>query len=72
MDKKNIVPHILRKHILAQSKRANVGHIGSALSIVEIISVLYRDILHDFRPKAFFDQSKLNNYTVPRMALWNM
>ncbi len=38
-------PGKLRKYILEQSKRANVGHIGSALSIVEIISALYNSIL---------------------------
>ena len=31
--------------ILQQSYRANVGHIGSALSITDIIAVLYNDIL---------------------------
>jgi transketolase len=31
--------------ILQQSYRANVGHIGSALSIADIIAVLYNDIL---------------------------
>jgi len=36
----------IRKIILEQSKRANVGHIGSALSIVEIIVALYAHALH--------------------------
>jgi transketolase len=40
-----ILPQQLRQIILEQSKRANVGHIGSALSIVEIIAVLYGGVL---------------------------
>ena len=35
----------LRKHVLEQSKRANVGHIGSSLSIVEILCALYGGVL---------------------------
>jgi len=35
----------IRKIILEQSKRANVGHIGSALSIVDIIVALYAHAL---------------------------
>jgi transketolase len=34
-------PRVVRRHILQQSKRANVGHIGSALSVVEILCALY-------------------------------
>lgn len=41
---------ILRKIILEQSFRANVGHIGSSLSIADIITVLYRDILRIAKP----------------------
>ncbi len=36
----------VRKVILEQSKRANVGHIGSALSIADIIAVLYSKVLN--------------------------
>lgn len=36
----------IRRIILEQSKRANVGHIGSALSIADIIAALYGGILH--------------------------
>ncbi len=36
----------LRRLILEQSKRANVGHIGSALSIVELVAALYGGALH--------------------------
>ena len=35
----------IRRIILEQAKRAHVGHIGSGLSVVEILAVLYRDIL---------------------------
>ncbi|MDQ3815482.1 MAG: transketolase [Armatimonadota bacterium] len=40
----------IRRIILEQSKRAHVGHIGSALSIADIMSVLYRDVLCISRP----------------------
>ena len=36
----------VRKIILEQSKRAGVGHIGSSLSVVEILVALYRDVLN--------------------------
>jgi transketolase len=36
---------IIRKIIIEQSKRANVGHIGSALSIVDILVTLYSNIM---------------------------
>jgi transketolase len=35
----------IRRIILGQSRRANVGHIGSALSVADILAVLYHDIL---------------------------
>jgi transketolase len=35
----------VRRVILEQSKRANVGHIGSSLSIADIIATLYTDVL---------------------------
>lgn len=35
----------IRKTILTQSKRANVGHIGSCLSIVDILATLYGGVL---------------------------
>ena len=35
----------IRQIILQRSKKANVGHIGSSLSIVDIISVLYGKVL---------------------------
>jgi transketolase len=35
----------VRKIVLAQAKRANVGHIGSALSIADILTALYSGIM---------------------------
>lgn len=35
----------IREHVLEQSKRAHVGHIGSALSIADILAALYGPIL---------------------------
>jgi len=43
-------PKEVRRLILVQSKRAGVGHIGSALSIVEIICALYNTILAEQEP----------------------
>lgn len=40
-----ISPNRIRRLIIEQSKRAHVGHIGSALSIVEIICALYGNVL---------------------------
>jgi len=36
----------IRQVILQQSKRANVGHIGSCLCVVEILCALYNRVLH--------------------------
>jgi len=44
--KEQIAPHAIRKLILEQSHRARVGHIGSALSIADIIAVLFGEALH--------------------------
>lgn len=38
-------PSHIRKIILDQAKRANVGHIGSALSVVDIIATLYFEVM---------------------------
>jgi transketolase len=35
----------IRRSVLTQSKRANVGHIGSALSIVDLLAALYGGVL---------------------------
>ncbi len=40
----------IRKIILQQSKRANVGHIGSALSIADIVAALYGRVLSATEP----------------------
>ena len=36
----------IKRIVLAQSKRAHVGHIGSALSVADIIAALYGSVLH--------------------------
>jgi len=41
----------IRRIVLAQSKRANVGHIGSALSVADIVAVLYGDVLRIADPR---------------------
>ena len=38
--------HEIRLEVLHQSKRANVGHIGSALSIADIVAALYGEIMN--------------------------
>jgi transketolase len=40
-----ITPQEIRKIIIEESKRANVGHIGSALSIADILAVLFQGVL---------------------------
>ncbi len=47
----NVSPRQIRRIVLEQSKRANVGHIGSALSIAEIIAALYGRILRGTDPE---------------------
>jgi transketolase len=41
----------IRRVILEQSKRAHVGHIGSALSVTDIIAALYDGVLRVNEPK---------------------
>lgn len=41
----------VRRIILEQAKRANVGHIGSALSVADIVTVLYADALRIRHPE---------------------
>ena len=41
----------IRRVILEQSKRANVGHIGSALSVADIVAALYDGLLRVDDPK---------------------
>ncbi|MCA1581922.1 MAG: transketolase [Acidobacteria bacterium] len=47
----NVSPRQIRRIVLEQSKRANVGHIGSALSIAEIVAALYGRILRGTHPE---------------------
>jgi transketolase len=44
-------PKRIRRIVLEQSKRANVGHIGSCLCVVEILSALYEHILRIADPQ---------------------
>jgi transketolase len=41
-----VTPQEIRKIIIEESKRANVGHIGSALSIADILAALFQGVLH--------------------------
>jgi transketolase len=41
-----ISPYAIRRIVLEQSKRAGVGHIGSALSIADIIASLYSGVVN--------------------------
>ena len=43
--------YFIRRTILEQSKRAHVGHIGSALSIADIVAALYGGILRVAAPE---------------------
>jgi len=40
----------IRRSVLAQSKRANVGHIGSALSVVDLLAAVYGGVLQACSP----------------------
>jgi transketolase len=44
--KSPVTSHRIRQIILEQSKRAHVGHIGSALSVADLIATLYANVLH--------------------------
>ena len=46
IQKKENSSYLIRKIILKQSKLAGMGHIGSALSVADIMAVLYEKILH--------------------------
>jgi transketolase len=41
----------IRRIVLEQSKRAGVGHIGSALSVADIVAALYGDVLRIPNPR---------------------
>lgn len=45
-----IRPREMRRIILEQSRRANVGHIGSCLCVVEILSAVYGNVLRAESP----------------------
>ena len=45
-----VTPQAIRRIIIEQSFRVQVGHIGSSLSIADIIAVLYNNILKISRP----------------------
>jgi transketolase len=47
----SLPPRQLRRLILDQARRAHVGHIGSALSIVEILAAIYGDVLRARSPR---------------------
>ncbi|HEX3548888.1 MAG TPA: transketolase [Candidatus Elarobacter sp.] len=40
-----VTGRLVREHVLRESRRANVGHIGSALSVADIVAALYGGIL---------------------------
>lgn len=42
----NALSHAIRRTIVDQSMRAGVGHIGSALSIADLLAALYGEVLH--------------------------
>jgi transketolase len=48
----SLSPRMIRRIILEQSKRANVGHIGSALSVADIVAALYGGVLRVPGPEA--------------------
>src|SRR4051812_442443 len=43
-------PKEMRRVILSESKRANVGHIGSCLCVVEILAAIYGSVLRGDSP----------------------
>lgn len=50
MKKNDITSQKIRRIIIEQSRRANVGHIGSALSVTDVIAALYSGILNIRHP----------------------
>jgi transketolase len=50
VQKGTLSPRQIRRIVLEQSKRAHVGHIGSALSIADIVAALYGGILRGDGP----------------------
>ena len=52
VEKGTLSPRQIRRIVLEQSKRAHVGHIGSALGIADIVAALYGGILRGDSPAA--------------------
>ena len=50
MSHANVTPYAIRRIVLEQSKRAHIGHIGSSLSIADLIAALYGGALHISSP----------------------
>jgi transketolase len=50
IENRGLSPRNIRRAIIEQSKRAGVGHIGSALSVADIIAALYGHILRVVEP----------------------
>jgi transketolase len=46
MNDSQVTPFAIRRIVLEQSKRAHIGHIGSSLSIADIVAALYSRILN--------------------------
>ena len=51
MYSKDLFAYHIRRIIIEQSKRANVGHIGSALSVADILAALYGHVLNIPSPR---------------------
>jgi transketolase len=51
---------VVRRTILEQSKRANLGHIGSSLSIAELVTTLYDGVLRLDGPRSECDRFVLS------------
>jgi transketolase len=47
---RSVTPYDVRRLVLEQSKRANVGHVGSALSIADLVAALYDRVLRHRDP----------------------
>src|SRR5437588_4693623 len=45
-----VTAHELRRLVLEQSRRADVGRIGCALSVVDLVAALYGRVLGDHDP----------------------
>ncbi|MHB8880750.1 MAG: transketolase [Thermodesulfovibrionales bacterium] len=51
MKEQSVTPYSIRRIILEQAKRAAVGHIGSALSVADIVAALYGEAMHIPAPR---------------------